>query len=139
MTKHLTTIAAAIVAVALPCYADQPDADTKEKTERHLQGSVELADEQDELSADAQQLALEQTVEKVIKLLEEVEEAMDDASYRLEDHDTGGETIAGFRNLTTAYARISGLLISTPMDRHLVTDRHSANRFDDAKAHIGAR
>jgi len=94
MTKHLTTLAAAIVAVALPCYADQPDADTKQKTKRHLEGSVELADEQDELSADAQQLALEQTVEKVIKLLEEVEEAMDDASYRLEDHDTGGETIA---------------------------------------------
>ncbi len=31
MTKHLTTLAAAIVAVALPCYADQPDADTAEK------------------------------------------------------------------------------------------------------------
>lgn len=93
MTKHLTTLAAAIVAIALPCYADQP-AGNDEKIERHQDGSIELADEQDELSADVQQLALEQTVEKVIKLLEEVEEAMDDASYRLEEHDTGGETIA---------------------------------------------
>jgi hypothetical protein len=94
MTKHLTTFAAALVAITLPCYADQPQADSEEKAERHQEGSIELADEQDELSADVQQLRLEQTVEKVIKLLEEVEEAMDDASYRLEEHDTGGETIA---------------------------------------------
>ena len=33
MTKHLTTLAAAITAIALPCYADQPDPDIEEKTE----------------------------------------------------------------------------------------------------------
>ena len=94
MTRNLTIIAAALVALALPCYSDDKPESRQQKLERHQEGSLELAEEQDELSADAQQLALEQTVEKVIELLEEVEEAMDDASYRLEEHDTGGETIA---------------------------------------------
>ncbi len=61
---------------------------------KHRDGSVKLADEQDELNADVQQLVLEQTMDKVIKLLEEVQFAMDDATDRLEEHDTGGETIA---------------------------------------------
>jgi len=62
--------------------------------EKHREGSVKLADEQDELNADVQQLVLEQTIDKVIEILEEVEFAMDDAIDRLEEHDTGGATIA---------------------------------------------
>ncbi len=61
---------------------------------KHRDGSTRLAGEQDELAADVQQLVLEQTVDKVIKLLEEVGDAMDDATDRLEQQDTGGETIA---------------------------------------------
>ncbi len=60
----------------------------------HKDGSTKLANEQDELSADAQQLALEQTQENVIQLLKQVGEAMDDATDRLSGADTGGDTIA---------------------------------------------
>jgi len=60
----------------------------------HRDGSAKLADEQDELSADVQQLVIEQTVPKVIELLGEVEEIMDEATDRLAEADTGGETIA---------------------------------------------
>jgi hypothetical protein len=61
---------------------------------RHQDGSTKLADEQDELSADVQQLALEQTVPKVIELLTEVEDIMAEATDWLADYDTGGRTIA---------------------------------------------
>lgn len=60
----------------------------------HKEATDKLANEQDELAADAQQLAFEQTHEKVIELLEQVGEAMDDATDRLGQADTGGETIA---------------------------------------------
>jgi hypothetical protein len=93
MTRHLTTFTAVLATLALPCLGAE-EATPEEKTEKHRDGSTQLAEEQDELSADVMQLTLEQTVPKVIELLEEVEEAMDDASYRLEEHDTGGETIA---------------------------------------------
>ena len=63
-------------------------------SEKHQQGSEKVAGEQDELSADVQQLALEQTVPKVIELLNEVEGIMDEATDRLLEPDTGGETIA---------------------------------------------
>lgn len=65
-----------------------------EPAAKHEDASTKLATEQDELAADAQQLALEQTQEKVIELLEAVGEAMDDATDRLTEADTGGETIA---------------------------------------------
>ncbi|MBC7979564.1 MAG: hypothetical protein H7Y36_03265 [Armatimonadetes bacterium] len=61
---------------------------------KHAQGSGKLADEQDELSADVQQLVLEQTVPQVIKLLDEVEVIMDETTDYLTDRDTGGKTIA---------------------------------------------
>lgn len=65
-----------------------------EFVEFHKEKSIELADEQDELSADVQQLVIEQTVPAVIELLGEVEEIMDEATDRLAETDTGGETIA---------------------------------------------
>jgi hypothetical protein len=55
--------------------------------------SAKIADEQDELSADVQQLVVEQTIPKVIELLTEVEDIMDEATD-LAEADTGGETIA---------------------------------------------
>ncbi|MCU0795108.1 MAG: hypothetical protein MUF31_04150 [Akkermansiaceae bacterium] len=70
------------------------DAVIAEKTERHQSGSQRLSDDQDQLAAEVQQLTIEQTSEEVIALFREVEDAMDEASERLLEHDTGGETIA---------------------------------------------
>jgi hypothetical protein len=61
---------------------------------KHRDGAVKVADLQDELSADVQQLTLEQTVPKVIELLSEVGEIMNEATDQLAEFDTGGRTIA---------------------------------------------
>ena len=61
---------------------------------KHREGSSQVADRQDELSADVQQLAIEQTVPKVIELLNEVEKIMDEATDRLAESNTGGSTLA---------------------------------------------
>jgi hypothetical protein len=61
---------------------------------KHQQESAKVADEQDELSADVQQLVVEQTIPKVIELLTEVEDIMDEATENLAEADTGGETLA---------------------------------------------
>jgi hypothetical protein len=72
--------------------ADEPSpADHQAK---HKEESSKVADEQDELSADVQQLVVEQTIPKVIELLTEVEDIMDEATENLAEADTGGETIA---------------------------------------------
>jgi len=67
---------------------------TEDLRAKHKDGSALLADEQDELSADVQQLVIEQTMPQVIKLLGEVEDIMDETTDRLAETDTGGETIA---------------------------------------------
>lgn len=76
--------------------AEKPEADAElaGKIAQHQEGSRKLAGDQDELAGDVQQLTIEQTHPKVIELLQAVEEAMDDASGRLIDHDTGGDTLA---------------------------------------------
>lgn len=76
---------------ALPCAAEEEEVDVLAK---HEEGSTKLADEQDELSADVQQLSIEQTVPKVIELLTEVEDIMDEATDWLAEYDTGGQTLA---------------------------------------------
>ena len=68
--------------------------DAEQMLEQHAEGSEKLADEQDELSADVQQLAIEQTVQQVIDLLKEVEGIMDETTDYLSEPDTGGRTIA---------------------------------------------
>lgn len=72
--------------------ADEPD--VAAKIAEHQDGSQKLSGTQDDLAADVQQLIIEQTHPKVIELLESVEEAMDEASGLLLEHDTGGVTIA---------------------------------------------
>jgi hypothetical protein len=62
--------------------------------EKHRSGAEKVADAQDELAADVQQLVIEQTVPKVIELLGEVEAIMDEATDQLAAHETGGQTIA---------------------------------------------
>ena len=83
-----------ITCLLLPLSSVMAEDTAKELLDQHRDSSSKLADEQDELSADVQQLVIEQTVPKVIELLSEVEEIMDEATDRLAEADTGGETIA---------------------------------------------
>ena len=66
----------------------------KDSLAQHQEGAAKVADDQDELSADVQQLVIEQTMPKVIELLDAVEVIMDEATDRLTKADTGGETLA---------------------------------------------
>jgi hypothetical protein len=62
--------------------------------ELHSEGAERVAREQDELSADVQELIQSETNDKVIKFLEEAEELMAGATDKLEAKDTSGPTIA---------------------------------------------
>ena len=83
--KRLIHIPGILLLVTLTAAADE---------QKHREGSAKVADRQDELSADVQQLAIEQTVPKVIELLNEVEKIMDEATDQLAEADTGGTTLA---------------------------------------------
>ena len=61
---------------------------------KHQEGSAKVADRQDELAADVQQLTIEQTVPQVIELLNQVKEIMGEATDNLAKYDTGGTTLA---------------------------------------------
>jgi hypothetical protein len=74
-------------------FAEEP-ASADDNRAKHREESAKVADEQDELSADVQQLVVEQTIPKVIELLTEVEDIMDEATENLAEADTGGETLA---------------------------------------------
>jgi hypothetical protein len=80
--------------LALPTFAEEVTDNARSATEKHTAGSEKLADEQDELSADVQQLVIEQTIPDVIKLLGEVEGIMDETTDYLADSSTDGKTIA---------------------------------------------
>lgn len=80
--------------IAVPALRAEEPEDAADMLERHAQGSEKLADDQDELSADVQQLAIEQTVQQVIDLLTEVEGIMDETTDYLVETETGGKTIA---------------------------------------------
>jgi len=85
-----------IICITLACggiHAAEP-VDREKIAQQHKEGSEKLAEDQDELSADVQQLTIEETVPQVIKLLEEVEGIMDEATDWLMEPDTGGRTIA---------------------------------------------
>jgi hypothetical protein len=83
-----------ITCLLLPFSAFAEEAPSQDTLQTHRDGSAKLAEDQDELSADVQQLVIEQTMPKVIELLEEVEDIMDETTDRLVETDTGGETIA---------------------------------------------
>lgn len=72
--------------------ADEKPQDTA--LAKHHEGSTKVADQQDELAADVQQLTIEQTVPQVIGLLNQVKEIMDEATDKLAEYDTGGATLA---------------------------------------------
>ena len=85
---------ALIPILLLPVIALAEDAELAEKISKFQTGARQLSEKQDELAADVQQLTIEQTAPKVIELFRAVEDAMDEASERLYEHETGGETIA---------------------------------------------
>lgn len=66
----------------------------KDAVTRIEDGSMELAETQDELSADVMELVEDQTVPKVIELLEEVEKIMAEVTDDLVEAETGGPTLA---------------------------------------------
>jgi len=91
MKTHLYLTLFLIASPAL--LAEEPE-DAAGMLARHAEGSEKLAGEQDELSADVQQLVIEQTVQQVIDLLTEVEGIMDETTDYLVETETGGVTIA---------------------------------------------
>jgi hypothetical protein len=72
----------------------EPEVTTDDVAAKHHEGAAKVAEEQDELSADVQQLTVEETVPQVIELLQQVESIMDEATDWLMEPDTGGKTIA---------------------------------------------
>ena len=95
LTHHIiicTTLLTPLV-LADPTVKDKK-ASPAEIIEKHGRGAKQLANEQDELSADVQDLIDEQTDAKVIELLREVENIMADATDQLEKKNTGGTAIA---------------------------------------------
>ncbi|RYD33644.1 MAG: hypothetical protein EOP87_10640 [Verrucomicrobiaceae bacterium] len=83
-----------LILVMSPWLAFAQEAEEKDAAAKHAEGSSRVADLQDELSADVQQLTVEQTVPQVIKLLEEVETIMDETTDKLAGSETGGDTLA---------------------------------------------
>jgi hypothetical protein len=65
-----------------------------EADKKHEIGAKKLSLEQDDLSADVQDLLDEQTNPEVVKLLAEIEVVMGEATDRLEQTHTDGPTIA---------------------------------------------
>jgi len=93
------TIAAAALTLAATAWAaaDAPPAAADpalDPAAKHQQGAAKVANDQDELAADVQQLTIEQTIPKVISLFKEVESIMDEATDWLAEYDTGGRTLA---------------------------------------------
>ncbi len=84
----------ALFLIVAPALQAEETKDSNDMLERHAEGSEKLADEQDELSADVQQLVIEQTVQQVIDLLTDVEGIMDETTDYLVETETGGKTIA---------------------------------------------
>lgn len=82
------------ILLAAPMWVMAADPSPPEVAKKHRDSANKVADRQDELSADVQQLTIEQTVPKVIELLSEVEDMMDEATDQLAEAETGGQTIA---------------------------------------------
>lgn len=72
--------------------ADEPSA--TEVSQEHREAAAKIADQQDELSADVQQLTIEQTVPQVIELLDQVKTVMNETTDQLLASETGGSTLA---------------------------------------------
>lgn len=89
-----TTVLAGLLALHPLAAEDEAPVDIAKVIEKHQVGAGKLANDQDELSADVQELIEEQTSEQVITLLGEVEDIMGEVIDNLDARDTGGGTIA---------------------------------------------
>ena len=76
-----------MLSAALACAAEEKKEDLATKIAEHQDGARKLAEKQDELAGDVQQLIIEQTQPTVMVLLKEVSDAMDEASQKLTDGD----------------------------------------------------
>ena len=83
-----------ILPVLAPWLAIAQEVPAEDSPTSHAEGSAKVADLQDELAADVQQLTVEQTVPQVIELLNQVEQIMDETTDKLAESETGGDTIA---------------------------------------------
>jgi len=103
--KIISNTILCIIMINISCFADEPAHDngvTKQPTDQnnatqlrqHGEKAQSLSIEQDELSADVQDLIDEQTDPEVIKMLREIELVMADATDLLDQKNTGGATIA---------------------------------------------
>ena len=91
MKRHFISAAILTLTPIIAIAEDQPQDGEKKD---HREAASQVADRQDELAADVQQLTIEQTVPKVIELLTEVEKIMDEATDNLSAAETGGNTLA---------------------------------------------
>lgn len=88
-------VLSSIFLTLLPTFATAEEKMSEETLkEEHREAAANVADRQDDLSADVQQLIIEQTVPKVIELLSQVEVIMDEATDNLSAAETGGKTLA---------------------------------------------
>ena len=103
--KSIAFIAAYTAITSITCLANEPSNKKETGTEaieenvqqalkQHGEKAQSLAIEQDELSADVQDLIDEQTDAEVIGILREIEVIMADATDLLEQKNTGGAPIA---------------------------------------------
>ena len=103
--KSLTNTILCLILASLTSLADEhanksaankstADQNTASILQHHGEKAQLLSLEQDELSADVQDLIDEQTDPEVIKMLREIEMIMADATDLLDQKNTGGATIA---------------------------------------------
>jgi hypothetical protein len=93
MNAH-TPLAVSLLLALAPFSPGDDNPSPDNPASRHQKNSEKLASDQDELTANVKQMILEQTAPPVIKLLDQVKDAMNDSSDGLSAHDTGGVTIA---------------------------------------------
>ena len=103
--KSIISIAAYTAITSFTCLANEAgnkketstdllEENAQQALQQHGEKAQSLALEQDELSADVQDLIDEQTDAEVIGILREIEVIMADATDLLEQKNTGGATIA---------------------------------------------
>jgi hypothetical protein len=83
-----------MLSACLPATLMAGDKPAEDAAAKHREGAAKVADQQDNLAADVQQLTVEQTIPQVIALLKKVEEIMDESTDKLADSDTSGATLA---------------------------------------------
>ncbi len=87
-------ILTAAFSILLPWLACAEETSPEAVKATHQAGAGKVADRQDELAADVQQLIIEQTAPQVIEMLGKVKQIMDETTDKLTTAETGGVTLA---------------------------------------------